>query len=204
MTVNAPEPDEDLGTDPTVGDDQPDDADDAAEEYTAPTQAEWAAVQERLKKANKEATKYRLRSQGRYREDDEDEDDDRPDPAKARAEEKKILKRAAAEAESTWKPRLVKAHALAALSTAGAKNPERLARLVDQSQITFDEDGEPEGLDDQVEALKGDYPELFEQQRGSGSRRPTRGIDGGRQGGGGKRALSATEQQLQRAGLLGQ
>lgn len=193
MTTTAPEPEE-------VEDDTIDTGPDETEEpepYVPPTAEELAELKKALAKANGEAKKYRLAARSGSPADDDD-DEDTPDPAKARAREKALARAAAEQAETTWKPRVIRAHALAALAGAGAKDPKRAARLIDQSDITFDDDGEPEGLDDQVDALKAEYPELFEAAK---PKRP-RPIDAGPKTPGGRK-LSATERQLQQAGLLG-
>lgn len=184
MTVNEPE---ELDDD-TIDVDE--DAPDEPEAYAPPSEQEWRRTQDALKKANEQAKQYRLAARGRTQ--TPEADDSKEDLAKAKAD-------ALTEAESTWKPRLVKAHALAAFAAAGAKSPERMARLLDLDSITFDDDGNPEGLDDQVEDLKADMPELFTRARGQA---PPRGVDGAAKPGGSGRKLTATERQLQRAGLL--
>ena len=167
------------------------------EEYVPPSKEELAKIKEALKAANDQAKRYRLaaRSGGPAPAADAAGIQEETDKAIAKAKAE-----AAEEAEKTWKPRLVKAHALAAFAAAGCKSPERAARLVDLDSITFDDDGNPEGLDDQVEELKEDMPELFEKTRQRGPAAP-RGVDGGPRTPGAPKKLSATERQLQGIGL---
>lgn len=197
MTTNIPENDPDLDDTIEV---EPDEDDTPAEEpYVPPTKKELDEIKASLKAANDQAKRYRLAARsgqaapsGAGVEGIQEETDKAIAKAKAEATE---------EAEKAWKPRLVKAHALAAFAAAGAKSPERAARLVDLDSITFDDDGNPEGLDDQVEELKGDMPELFDKPRNRGPAAP-RGVDGGPRTPAGGKKLSATERQLQNAGLL--
>lgn len=194
MTNPAVEPD-DLDDD-TI-DTGPDDTE-AEEEYVPPSKEELAKIKDALKAANEQAKRYRLaaRSGGPAPAADAAGIQEETDKALAKAKAE-----AAEEAEKLWKPRLVKAHARAALAAAGCKSPERTARLVDLDSITFDDDGNPEGLDDQVEELKTDMPELFEKSRQRGPT-PPRSVDGGPRTPGAPKKLSATERQLQNAGLL--
>jgi hypothetical protein len=193
MTTTEPE---ELDDDTIDVDD--DDTPEPEEEYVPPTKAELAEIKAALKKANDQAKHYRLAARsgqpamgpGSDAEGIAAETDKAITKAKAEAVE---------EAEKTWKPRLVKAHALAAFAAAGCKTPERAARLLDLDSITFDDDGNPEGLDDQVEELKTDMPELFDKPRGRGA---PRGVDAGSRAPAPGKKLSATERQLQAAGLL--
>lgn len=43
----------------------------------------------------------------------------------------------------------------------GAKNPERLFKLVDKSSLTLKEDGSIEGVDKVLKQLKDEWPEMF-------------------------------------------
>ncbi len=58
--------------------------------------------------------------------------------------------------------RLKRVAARAALSTAGLQgSPAKLVSLLDLDSVVVDDDGEVIGIDDQVKALKEEYPGLF-------------------------------------------
>jgi hypothetical protein len=58
-----------------------------------------------------------------------------------------------------------------ALKEAGLQGtPDKLLKLIDTDDIEVDEDGEVDGLTEQIDELKKDFPELFAKKR--------RGIDG--------------------------
>lgn len=67
------------------------------------------------------------------------------------------------EAEARFKPATIRAAAVPALLTAGAKpeRADRLVRLLDHTVLDVDASGEVTGLAEQVAAVKADYPELF-------------------------------------------
>lgn len=90
----------------------------------------------------------------------------------ASAEERALLdaERKAAEAtEAKYRPAVVKANANAALAAAGCTSHEArklLLKLVDTTAVEIGDDGDVVGgLDDQVEALKAQFPEKFEQPK---------------------------------------
>ena len=67
--------------------------------------------------------------------------------------------------------KIVKVAARAALAAAGlAGKPDRLVSLLDLAAVTVDDDGEVAGLDDQVAALKTEYPGLFGSVAGNGTK----------------------------------
>lgn len=68
-----------------------------------------------------------------------------------------------AELEKRYKPILVEKTARADLIAAGVKPDKvaRMVRLMSLDEIEVGDDGEVTGLDDQIEELKSDYPELF-------------------------------------------
>jgi hypothetical protein len=168
MTGQAGEPVTDEGTgqmadeDGTVEIDDEDGTqpvDDAAKPtppaWTPPSREEWEKVTASLRETASESKrrKEKLREL---------------EAATATAEEKaakEIAEKATREAEGRWLPRVVASEARSALAGAGCKDVKRFARLVDTSTITFGDDGEPIGLDDQVAALKADYPEAFRKER---------------------------------------
>jgi hypothetical protein len=77
---------------------------------------------------------------------------------------------------------------------AGAKNPERLWRLIDRDAIEFDPNGEPINATSLIAELRQTDPYLFEPRRGKG------GVDGGRQQGAPKFDMNS---ELRRAAGLG-
>lgn len=180
----ADEPDNpaDDDEDPTVdapddpGDDDPGDtpADDvkpatkpAAKKTTPPKAAVDAAeLEAQLKKANGEAAARRSELKKLTAEIE------RLREANATAEEKALLqakKDAATEAEAKLRPAVVRAAARAALGSAGCTDPDvqrTLLRLLDTSRVELDDDGEVvDGLDDQLDDLKAQFPEKFETRR---------------------------------------
>jgi len=133
-------------------DQEDDDQEEDDDGYKAPTRQEWEEAQTALKRANATAAKFRTQLKNAKKATAGDPDEDRE-----RAEE-----RVAAQ----WKPRLVKSAARAALAEAGAKKTAiaRLSRSIDLDSVEVDDDGEIEGLDDQIEELKDDLPELFKDE----------------------------------------
>lgn len=79
----------------------------------------------------------------------------------------KAVEAARAEEAAKFKPIVVTKAARAALLEAGlatdtpAEKVKKMMRLIDFDDIDFDEDGEISGLEDQVEQIKTDFPELF-------------------------------------------
>lgn len=167
--------------DDTGKDDVDDTADDTEEdEYTPPTQEDWERTQARLAKLNEGEKKWRLRAQGKDPKwtpapPAKDEDDDtEEEPAKPRRRQPRIneeqIRRDAEEAAlAKAKPGLVRSAAKDALRSAGLIVPEkgadqafaRAIRLIDLGEVDVDEDGSVSGVEDQVKAVKRDYPELF-------------------------------------------
>lgn len=153
-TAEHDDPDDETTTERT-------DAPDAAEAEDGPllkddgtpvTAADWAAVQTALMKARRDA-----RRAGKPK-----ADEDAPDVDKVAAD-------ATAAAESKFKPLVVKAHARSAFVEAGLAlpkdNPEgalaRVLKLLDLDDIDVTEDGTVDGLREQVEDIRRDFPELF-------------------------------------------
>ena len=126
----------------------------------------------------------------------DDEDDDKPDLDSVRAAAK-------AEARAEADARIVKAEARGALASAGVAK-ERVARavgLLDLKGIDVDDDGEIDGLDDAIDALKKDWPELFPAER---KRRASVAGDDDRDGTAGRRGKGKpSTDELQAAALLG-
>lgn len=179
--VEDPTVDDDKGTATDPVTDPP--ADDKGKAWTPPTEAEWKAQQEKLKKANGQAAAHRK----------EADDLKRKGETEAEANARQAREEAEASASKAWKPRIVKQAARAALVEAGLTGaPDRLLKLVDVDQVEVDDDGEVSGLDDQIKALKKEYPELFAKRGGSRIDAADKGGDGtGKQGG-----WSATSRKL--------
>lgn len=113
-----------------------------------------------------------------------------------------VRKAAAREATSAAHERIAKAEARGALKALGVK-PERvsqLVRLLDFDEIDVDDDGEVDGLDDAIESLKAEYPELF--PTSTRRRRSVSGVDD-RDGERGKAPRETDASKLQAAALLG-
>lgn len=103
------------------------------------------------------------------------------------------------ETETVWKTRFVKQAARSALIQAGvSKGVDKLMRLIDTDDIEVDENGEIDGLDEQVESIKADFEELF--NPGSSPRRQTnkRNIDGADKGGSGTSVKLTSQERLAR------
>lgn len=120
--------------------------------WTPPTKAEFDKMQRDLAAANLESKNRREKLQELQR-------------ASEDADGKAARERAEA-AEAKYKPVAVKAAAKAAFLEAGlaAVTPEKLARLtrmLDLDSIDITDDGDVKGLDDQVKALKAEFPEMF-------------------------------------------
>lgn len=75
------------------------------------------------------------------------------------------------------KAQVTKAEAKLRLQKEGIKDVDRLVGRMDFSNVGFDDDGNINGLDEQVESLKTDLPELFDHKR-----RVAGGADGSSQG----------------------
>lgn len=68
-------------------------------------------------------------------------------------------------AEAKYKPVAIKAAARAALVEAKVKgDPGRAVKLMDMSAIDIDEDGEHVGLEDQIDLVRAEFPEMFESE----------------------------------------
>lgn len=171
--------DDDTIVDPGDNDDADDDDDDDDDKdaYVPPTKEEWEKTQAALKKANDEAKRRRLALKEAQAAGGKDDDaDDKV--------EKKV-----AEVEAKWKPRVINSAASAALLEAGAEKPERLLKLIDHDDLDVADDGSVDGLDDEVDRLKEEYPELFKRTRSGGK------VETGGRGGGKPKPKSATERQ---------
>jgi hypothetical protein len=99
----------------------------------------------------------------------------------ASAEERQLEEaktQAATEAEARVKQPLLRNLAATELRAAGIQGPTaRLVGLLDLNKIEIDEDGEISGLIEQVEALKTEFPNMF--QASSSGRAPAPNANGG-------------------------
>jgi hypothetical protein len=190
-TQNPPN-DQDTGTD---GDDGYDDT--GADDYVPPSKEDWDKVQLALKKARAEA---RAARRGKTTDNGQTGGDgnDKPDPEKVKAD-------AQAEADGKWKPRVVRAAARSAFIEAGLSLPKknadaamaRVLKLLDMDDLDVTDDGEVEGLDEQVEEIKADWPDLF----GAAGRSRAGRVDGADRGT--SNGKPKTPSEIQAAALLG-
>lgn len=139
------------------------DEDGLGEEYKPPSKEEWERVRRTLAKRKQEKldvqrTLNELRD--KYKEQE--------------TETEKAVREAEEKAEARYKPIAVRKAVRAALVEAGAtastegdkeKTEARIARLmklIDIGDLSVDDDGEVLGVDEQIDGLRADYPELFE------------------------------------------
>lgn len=170
------DPESDADPEPGSGDD-----------WTPPTKEEWESSQHKLRTASAEAMTRRkyLKAHGIDPKTGQKADPD-PDPADgpdrtARdgqgdeprgatpAEVKRAIERAAGEAELKGRrqTRALVTGLNASLADAGW-NGQRLAslmKLIDIDDVEIDDDGTITGLADQIETIKGEWPEFFKRQR---------------------------------------
>lgn len=190
-----PADDEDDDEDEDEDDDEDDDPD--ADKTDDELRAELKATRASLAKANGQSAKRRKALRERERELEEarkpkpkkkgDEDDDGPDLDTIRHEAK-------AEGEKAGMLRAKRAEAKSSLLAAGVA-PERVGKavgLLDLDELDLDDDG-LDGVDDAIEDLRKDWPELFAKKRAR--RRESVAGEGDRDGSGAKRkAKTASEQ----------
>lgn len=74
------------------------------------------------------------------------------------------------EVNTTLKERVLKAEAKLRLADSGIKDPDRIIKYLKFDGVDFDEEGNLTGLDDSIETVKGDFPELFDPKRRVGGR----------------------------------
>lgn len=122
------------------------------DEWTPPSREEWDRTRKALAAANQEAKDRRERLKELQ--------------AKTEDADGKAAREQAEAAERRYKPIAVRAAAKAAFLESGLQGvtPERvskLTRLLDLDSIDVNDDGDVSGLDEQVAAIKADYPELF-------------------------------------------
>ncbi len=193
-------PDDDAGTSAT---DQHTgaDGDDGDGDWKPPSKADWEALQESLRKARRDARAAKKATQGNGTPPgDKQGDDTGPDVEKVKAD-------ATAAADGRWKPLVVRAAARSAFIEAGLalpkKNPDgamaRVLKLLDVEDLTIEDDGTVDGLAEQVEEIKGDFPELFTAAGRNGRAGRVDGADRSGQAPGKPKTAS----EIQAAALLG-
>lgn len=137
------------------------------------TRADWDALQEALRKARKDA-----RTARRSPTDAPSADD--ADAVRAEVEQAAVGK---------WKPLVVRSAARSAFVEAGLVLPKdgtdaamaRVVRLLDLDDLDVADDGQVDGLREQVEEIRRDFPELFATARPRPSKvdaadRPSAGV----------------------------
>jgi hypothetical protein len=122
--------------------------------------------------------------------------DGKPDDKDKEIDRERVRHEVSEAEEAKWKKRVVRQAAKAALLEAGLQgDATKMARLVDEDDVDVDDDGEiSDGLDDQIESIKEDYPDLFEDKSVPPAKtaRRTR-IDAGNQRPPQQRKLSSAE-----------
>jgi hypothetical protein len=144
------------------------------EEYVPPSREEWERVRRTM--AARKQEKLDVQRQLNELRDKYKEQETETEKAVREAEEK---------AEARYKPIAVRKAVRAALVEAGAtaatdgdkeKTEARIARLmklIDVGDLSIDDDGEVLGVDEQIDGLRADYPELFEPAAKKPKVRPT-------------------------------
>ncbi|MCX5522205.1 phage scaffolding protein [Streptomyces bobili] len=144
------------------------------EEYVPPSREEWERVRRTMaaRKQEKADVQRQLNElRDKYKEQE--------------TETEKAVREAEEKAEARYKPIAVRKAVRAALVEAGAtaategdkaKTEARIARLmklVDVGDLSIDDDGEVLGVDEQIDGLRADYPELFDAPARKAKPRPT-------------------------------
>lgn len=144
------------------------------EEYVPPSREEWERVRRTMaaRKQEKADVQRQLNElRDKYKEQE--------------TETEKAVREAEEKAEARYKPIAVRKAVRAALVEAGAtaategdkaKTEARIARLmklVDVGDLSIDDDGEVLGVDEQIDGLRADYPELFDAPARKAKARPT-------------------------------
>lgn len=88
---------------------------------------------------------------------------------KALREENKELKEAGSdEVINKWKTRAARSEAKLALQGQGIKDSERILKYLSLEGVDFDDDDKVTGLDEKLEEVKKDFPELFDAKKRAG------------------------------------
>lgn len=168
------------------------DADKSPEELAAELKRTRAALTKANKDGSRNRKKYRTRvaelesAQGKAggKKDDDEDVEERI---------RKATEAAKSEVTSAADQRIIRSEAKAALTAKGADpaKVKKLIGLLDMDDLEVDDDG-VDGLDEAVDELVSDWPELFGTKKG-GKRIQGRSGRSGDEGG--KKVLTATEQQ---------
>jgi hypothetical protein len=179
-----------------------DEGGDGAGEWTPPSREDYEKLQASHSRAQREAAERRrlLREHGidprtGKKADggsDPEPNDPAPAPAAAPQVDKATIKRAVesavekavAQTELRFRPALEKHAVKAALDAAGVDPAYRglISRSLDLTELDFDDEGNAVGLDDQLAALKVEYPQVFKKTAAPAASRRTGGaaaVDGG-------------------------
>lgn len=78
--------------------------------------------------------------------------------------------KAQADSTETLRNKAIETEAKLKLQAFGVKDVDRFAKYIDLSKATLDEKGNIAGLDDQIEVIKGDFPEVFDAKRRVGGK----------------------------------
>lgn len=175
---------------------QPDE--EPADDWTPPSRDEYEQLVAAKKKADGEAAARRkyLRQHGidpktgQKTQTDEPDEPEQPaakDPAQpgpTPAEIRRQIEKAAAEAELKGRrqTRALVTGVNATLAEAGwnGQRLNSLMKLIDLDEVEVDDDGEIVGLSEQIDAIKGEWPEFFKRTR---SANPSNGAGGSGQNG---------------------
>lgn len=170
-------------------DDDLDDADDdngsegaSGDEWEPPSKEEWDRTVAALTKANGQAKKHRLK----VRELEGKSNASAPPSGGPDLEE--VRRKATEEAQSKADQRIIKSEAKTALLAAGLVDatPEAVkaaVKMLDTDDLSVDDDGEVDGLDEAIATLKRTMPALFKKKRAGGQvATGSRGKDGGANG----------------------
>lgn len=196
--------DDDLDEDDDLDDDEDQDDDEDAEKTDEELRAELKEVRKRLAKANDSSKSKRLRARELQKQLDDErrkpagkkpkskDDDDEPD---VNAIRESARQEARAESDNRVKRGAVRAE----LRAAGI-SPEsagRLVGLVKLEDLDVDDDGNVDGIDDAIDELRSDFPQLFGGKGGEQQKQRRRSVAGreGTQTGRGGRKLSTDEEQ---------
>lgn len=196
---SASEDDEDDDEEDDDEEDDDDDDDPDADKSDDEIRAELKATRERLAKANASSKKRRLAlrkereeaaaKKPKAKKSDEDDDDREAAIEAARAEGTKA---------GTDKAKFSEAKASLIAAGVPKDRAARAAKMLDLEDLDLDDDGELDGIEDAIDALKADMPEFFSgSRRRRGSSLPEkRDRDG--EGGKRKERLSTSEMQARR------
>lgn len=114
------------------------------ETTTTVEEVDVEGLKEALKKANSEAASYRHKAKGL---------EDELNSTKEKA--------------GKYRKSFVETKAASVLNANGASNP-KIARMLDFDKIDVDDDGNLVGVEEQLDSLRTDFPELFDVKRRAG------------------------------------